>query len=189
MILGGDYWYKNTGWNDLTTPWCECYGITCNEGTFAANIQQCNSYLVSSNSLFPVNLFSGSPYAYNNVIESDDSTFSNGFTEHMFHAYIPSNVLTTWLGSSTSVNATNMTTILNGLEYKTRFYPDRKGSMVPFGLRMLNAELPQYINKPDESISKLYELLNVVQEIINDLVLRVNQIVIHAYHFLKLAAQ
>lgn len=100
----------------------ERYGITCNEGTFAANIQQCNSYLVSSNSLFPVNLFSGSPYAYNNVIESDDSTFSNGFTEHMFHAYIPSNVLTTWLGSSTSVNATNMTTILNGLEYKTRFY-------------------------------------------------------------------
>jgi trafficking protein particle complex subunit 12 len=56
-------------------------------------------------------------------------------------------------------------------EYQTRFYPDRKGSMVPFGLRMLNAELPQYINKPDESISKLYELLNVVQEIINDLVL------------------
>ena len=43
--------------------------------------------------------------------------------------------------------------------------------MVPFRQRMLNAELPQYLNKPDESISKLYELLNVVQEIINDLVL------------------
>jgi len=29
--IGGDYWYKNTGWNDWATPYCERYGITCNE--------------------------------------------------------------------------------------------------------------------------------------------------------------
>lgn len=104
----------------------ERYGVPCDEGTLQAHIEVCNSYLVSSNSLFPVNLFSGSPYAYSNVIESDDSTFANGFTEHMFHTYIPGSVITTWLGSGSSVNATNMTTVLNGLEYKTRVY--KKGN-------------------------------------------------------------
>lgn len=104
----------------------ERYGIACNEGTIGAHIQICNSYSVSSSSLYPVNLFSGSPYAYTNVIESDDSTFANGFTEHMFHTYIPSPPVISWLGSSTSVNATNMATVLNGLEYKTRIY--KKGT-------------------------------------------------------------
>jgi len=104
----------------------ERYGTPCDAGTFQARIEVCNSYLVNSNSLFPVNLFSGSPYAYSNVIESDDSTFANGFTEHMFHTYIPSTIMNTWLGSASQINATNMTTVLNGLEYKTRVY--KKGN-------------------------------------------------------------
>ena len=48
-------------------------------------------------------------------------------------------------------------------------YPNRRGCMIPFGFRMLNAELPQYLGRSEESISHLYKLLHVVQGIIDSL--------------------
>ncbi len=148
----------------------ERYGVPCDVGTMQAHIEVCNSYLVSSNSLFPVNLFSGSPYAYSNVIESDDSTFVNGFTEHMFHTYIPSTVMTTWLGSGSSVNATNMTTVLNGLEYKTRLY--KKGNS---GFILLKEVENQYefdnyaAYKDNFYIAKRWDHLGVSSPIYDDM--------------------
>lgn len=43
----------------------------------------------------------------------------------------------------------------------------RKGSMIPFGMRLLAAELPQFLAKFDESISELSRLLVIVNQIIN----------------------
>lgn len=56
-------------------------------------------------------------------------------------------------------------------EFQSSSYPDRKGCMIPFGFRMLSAELPQYVNRSDESVSNLYKLLKIVNDTINDLVL------------------
>ena len=39
--------------------------------------------------------------------------------------------------------------------------------MIPFGFRMLNAELAMHLNKPDVSIARLYRLLSYVQDIID----------------------
>lgn len=42
--------------------------------------------------------------------------------------------------------------------------------MIPFGFRILAAELPQYLTKYEESISNLTRLLSIVNKIIdNDL--------------------
>lgn len=41
--------------------------------------------------------------------------------------------------------------------------------MVPFGLRMLNAELSQYLGKPDESLASLCKLLVLVENVVKDL--------------------
>lgn len=60
-------------------------------------------------------------------------------------------------------------------ESQVHFYPDRKGSMVPFGLRMLNAELPQYLNKPEEATANLYKLLKIVNSTIDDLLPNKNE--------------
>ncbi|CAM6031610.1 unnamed protein product [Sphagnum compactum] len=43
------------------------------------------------------------------------------------------------------------------------------GSMVPFGLRMLNAELPLYLARSEESISNLYRLLQTTDLVIREL--------------------
>jgi hypothetical protein len=47
-------------------------------------------------------------------------------------------------------------------------YPDRKGSIIPFGLRMLAAELPQHLGRPEDSIANLYHLLSVVQKVLDE---------------------
>ena len=60
-------------------------------------------------------------------------------------------------------------------EFQTHFYPERKGSMVPFGFRMLNAELPQYLNKPEEATANLYKLLKIVNYTIKDLLKNKNE--------------
>lgn len=52
-------------------------------------------------------------------------------------------------------------------EFQASVYPDRKGSMVPFGLRMLNAELAHYLGRSDESISNLYKLLANVESVLD----------------------
>lgn len=44
-------------------------------------------------------------------------------------------------------------------EFYPDTYPGRKGSMVPFSLRILQAELPQYMGRPKDALDNLYELL------------------------------
>ncbi len=41
-----------------------------------------------------------------------------------------------------------------------------KGSMIPFGLRMLDAELAQYLGRSDESVCRLHKLLAIVDQVI-----------------------
>lgn len=54
-------------------------------------------------------------------------------------------------------------------------YPNRKGSMIPFGFRMLAAELPQYLSRSDESISMICHLLTTVNSIIEKDVIQLNE--------------
>lgn len=51
-------------------------------------------------------------------------------------------------------------------EYHPNLYPGRKGSMVPFGLRLLDAQLPYYLGHNKDALDKLYYILSVVQQII-----------------------
>ncbi len=53
-------------------------------------------------------------------------------------------------------------------EFHASVYPGRKGSMIPFGLRILAAELPQFLGKTEESITNLYHLLSVVQSVLDE---------------------
>lgn len=52
-------------------------------------------------------------------------------------------------------------------EFHNEAYPNRKGSMIPFGFRVLNAELAQHLNKSEESIGNLYRLLSNIQDIVD----------------------
>lgn len=53
------------------------------------------------------------------------------------------------------------------------FYPDtyenRTGSLVPFSLRLLVAELPSHIGKPDEAVDRLYAMLDTIQTMLSNL--------------------
>ncbi|XP_026728510.1 trafficking protein particle complex subunit 12 [Trichoplusia ni] len=53
------------------------------------------------------------------------------------------------------------------------FYPDtyesRSGSLVPFSLRLLVAELPAHIGKPDEAVDRLYAMLDTIQTMLSNL--------------------
>lgn len=52
-----------------------------------------------------------------------------------------------------------------------QFYPDlyenRTGSLVPFSLRLLIAELPMHVNKPEEAMDRLYAMLSVIEQVNN----------------------
>ncbi|CAH2057014.1 unnamed protein product, partial [Iphiclides podalirius] len=54
-----------------------------------------------------------------------------------------------------------------------QFYPDsyenRTGSLVPFSLRLLIAELPGHVGKPEEATDRLYTMLDVIQKILSNL--------------------
>ncbi|CAH2097450.1 unnamed protein product [Euphydryas editha] len=54
-----------------------------------------------------------------------------------------------------------------------QFYPEsyenRTGSLVPFSLRLLIAELPMHVNKPEEAMDRLYAMLNVIEQMITNL--------------------
>ncbi|XP_045761866.1 trafficking protein particle complex subunit 12 isoform X2 [Maniola jurtina] len=54
-----------------------------------------------------------------------------------------------------------------------QFYPDayenRTGSLVPFSLRLLIAELPAHVGKPEEAMDRLYAMLDVMQQMISNL--------------------
>ncbi|XP_077394260.1 trafficking protein particle complex subunit 12 isoform X2 [Festucalex cinctus] len=43
-------------------------------------------------------------------------------------------------------------------EYYPTVYPGRRGSMVPFSMRLLHAELPQHLAKPQEALDRLHNL-------------------------------
>ncbi|KAL0969286.1 hypothetical protein UPYG_G00225030 [Umbra pygmaea] len=54
-------------------------------------------------------------------------------------------------------------------EYYPTTYPGRRGSMVPFSMRVLHAELPQYLAKPQESLDRLHSMRAVCQTILKNL--------------------
>jgi YD repeat-containing protein len=97
-------------------------GQVCTMGQMTGYTVTCNNTMISSNSISPYFSFNGSPVAYTNVIESDDANFLNGCTEHIFHTYVSSTALLVLLGSSPLGAPTNISSDLNGMENKTRFY-------------------------------------------------------------------
>ncbi|XP_059047358.1 trafficking protein particle complex subunit 12-like [Achroia grisella] len=54
-----------------------------------------------------------------------------------------------------------------------QFYPDtyenRTGTLVPFSLRLLIAELPWHTGKPEVSVDRLYAMLDIVQQMLSNL--------------------
>ncbi len=50
-------------------------------------------------------------------------------------------------------------------QFYQEMYPKRTGSMVPFGFRLLLAELPQYLGKQHETLDRLYSLLGKVRQV------------------------
>ncbi|XP_056151745.1 trafficking protein particle complex subunit 12 [Lampris incognitus] len=54
-------------------------------------------------------------------------------------------------------------------EYYPIAYPGRRGSMVPFSMRLLHAELPQYLSKPQEALDRLHNLKTVCHAILANL--------------------
>ncbi|KAK5609309.1 hypothetical protein CRENBAI_012381 [Crenichthys baileyi] len=54
-------------------------------------------------------------------------------------------------------------------EYYPTVYPGRRGSMVPFSMRLLHAELPQYLAKPQEALDRLYNLKTICVAILENL--------------------
>ncbi|XP_047466485.1 trafficking protein particle complex subunit 12 [Mugil cephalus] len=54
-------------------------------------------------------------------------------------------------------------------EYYPTAYPGRRGSMVPFSMRLLHAELPQYLAKPQEALDRLHSLKTVCLAIVENL--------------------
>ncbi|XP_031960406.1 trafficking protein particle complex subunit 12 isoform X2 [Corvus moneduloides] len=54
-------------------------------------------------------------------------------------------------------------------EYYPNVYPGRKGSMVPFSMRILHAELPQYLGNPQESLDRLHSMKTICAKILENL--------------------
>uniref|UniRef100_A0A8C9WLY8 Trafficking protein particle complex subunit 12 n=1 Tax=Scleropages formosus TaxID=113540 RepID=A0A8C9WLY8_SCLFO len=54
-------------------------------------------------------------------------------------------------------------------EYYPSAYPGRRGSMVPFSMRVLHADLPQYLGKPQESLDRLHSMKTVCRRILDNL--------------------
>ncbi|KAG8512375.1 Trafficking protein particle complex subunit 12 [Galemys pyrenaicus] len=54
-------------------------------------------------------------------------------------------------------------------EYYPHVYPGRRGSMVPFSMRILHAELPQYLGDPQESLDRLHRVKAICSEILANL--------------------
>ncbi|XP_036080383.1 trafficking protein particle complex subunit 12 isoform X2 [Rousettus aegyptiacus] len=51
-------------------------------------------------------------------------------------------------------------------EYYPHVYPGRRGSMVPFSMRVLHAELQQYLGNPQEALDRLHGLKAVCSKIL-----------------------
>ncbi|XP_058033831.1 trafficking protein particle complex subunit 12 [Ahaetulla prasina] len=54
-------------------------------------------------------------------------------------------------------------------EYYPHVYPGRKGSMVPFSMRILHAELQQYLGNPQESLDRLHNMKTICTKILDNL--------------------
>ncbi|XP_070315268.1 trafficking protein particle complex subunit 12 isoform X2 [Odocoileus virginianus] len=54
-------------------------------------------------------------------------------------------------------------------EYYPHVYPGRRGSMVPFSMRILHAELQQYLGKPQEALDRLHRVKAVCSKILANL--------------------
>lgn len=54
-------------------------------------------------------------------------------------------------------------------EFYPHIFPGRKGSMVPFGMRVLHAELPHYLGRSQEALDRLYYVLAIIQKILKNL--------------------
>uniref|UniRef100_G3WLA2 Trafficking protein particle complex subunit 12 n=1 Tax=Sarcophilus harrisii TaxID=9305 RepID=G3WLA2_SARHA len=54
-------------------------------------------------------------------------------------------------------------------EYYPHVYPGRRGSMVPFSMRILHAELQQYLGNPQESLDRLHNLKTICSKILRNL--------------------
>ncbi|XP_073073295.1 trafficking protein particle complex subunit 12 isoform X4 [Manis javanica] len=54
-------------------------------------------------------------------------------------------------------------------EYYPQTYPGRRGSMVPFSMRILHAELQQYLGSPQESLDRLHGVKAVCSKILTNL--------------------
>ncbi|XP_023564105.1 trafficking protein particle complex subunit 12 isoform X1 [Octodon degus] len=54
-------------------------------------------------------------------------------------------------------------------EYYPHVYPGRRGSMVPFSMRILHAELQQYLGNPQESLDRLHGVKTVCSQILANL--------------------
>ncbi|XP_063170102.1 trafficking protein particle complex subunit 12 isoform X2 [Candoia aspera] len=54
-------------------------------------------------------------------------------------------------------------------EYYPHVYPGRKGSMVPFSMRILHAELQQYLGNPQESLDRLHSMKTICTKILGNL--------------------
>ncbi|XP_003215534.3 trafficking protein particle complex subunit 12 isoform X2 [Anolis carolinensis] len=54
-------------------------------------------------------------------------------------------------------------------EYYPHVYPGRKGSMVPFSMRILHAELLQYLGNPQESLDRLHSMKTICTKILDNL--------------------
>ncbi|XP_038628497.1 trafficking protein particle complex subunit 12 isoform X2 [Tachyglossus aculeatus] len=54
-------------------------------------------------------------------------------------------------------------------EYYPHVYPGRRGSMVPFSMRILHAELQQYLGNPQESLDRLHRMKTICSQILNNL--------------------
>ncbi|XP_005082079.1 trafficking protein particle complex subunit 12 [Mesocricetus auratus] len=54
-------------------------------------------------------------------------------------------------------------------EYYPHVYPGRRGSMVPFSMRILHAELQQYLGNPQDSLDRLHNVRTVCSKILANL--------------------
>ncbi|KAM9636047.1 trafficking protein particle complex subunit 12 isoform 1-T2 [Trichechus inunguis] len=54
-------------------------------------------------------------------------------------------------------------------EYYPHVYPGRRGSLVPFSMRILHAELQQYLGSPQESLDRLHRMKTICSKILTNL--------------------
>ncbi len=110
-------------------------GGICNSPDFLGDvIFTCPEGMVqlSSSALSDNFTFSGSPVAYAYVLESDDSTFVHGATEHKFYTAVLSDETYTNMGTQIAgTSARALHPDHNGEELQTTVYKNDEGVMVP----------------------------------------------------------